>query len=459
MKKKSSILKFLASLKLAVIILISMAIITAVGTIVEAQYDATIAAKWVYHTFWMYGILGALSVNLIAVMVDRWPWQPRHVAFLLAHIGILIILIGAWVTQQFGVDGSMRFGIGEKSRLVTVGETELTIYSSFDGDNFSKVFDQPVDFFKEPPESKPILFSGLNADIKVKSFDPFVLATERIVPTQESNNGAALRFTISNANVNVTQWVVQRAKGRTEGFALGPAQVVLGEVAPGDVQGNTIQFIPQGDKLKYVLHNRKSEVKPITGVITEGGEIQTQWMGLKIHILSYYPQAKRTWVFKSLERPVAGSTSTITLEFQGQDHQIQLNDIARFFTDNAAYIVRYSNRMVDIGEDLELLKFEIGRYQGTMRAMSYQSLVKVPELGEVLISMNEPLKYKGYTFYQASFEEDERGQPKASILSVNYDPGRWIKYLGSLLIVLGTIHLFWFKKWTARKNKSQGVSQ
>jgi cytochrome c biogenesis protein ResB len=74
-------------------------------------------------------------------------------------------------------------------------------------------------------------------------------------------------------------------------------------------------------------------------------------------------------------------------------------------------------------------------------------LVQIPGGHDVVISMNEPLKYNGYTFYQSSFERDERtGKPAISILSVNYDPGRWIKYLGSMLMVLGSIILFYFKR-------------
>lgn len=56
--------------------------------------------------------------------------------------------------------------------------------------------------------------------------------------------------------------------------------------------------------------------------------------------------------------------------------------------------------------------------------------------------MNEPLKYAGFTFYQASFQDGPQGQPIASILSVNKDPGRWIKYLGSLILSLGVVWLF-----------------
>jgi len=110
------------------------------------------------------------------------------------------------------------------------------------------------------------------------------------------------------------------------------------------------------------------------------------------------------------------------------------------------YYVTFANRRIDIGFPMTLSKFNIGRYQGTMRAASYESEVDVPGLGRRTISMNEPLKYNGFTFYQASFEQDAQGRPVASILSVNHDPGRWVKYLGSLLMVFGSIVLFYFKR-------------
>ena len=90
-----------------------------------------------------------------------------------------------------------------------------------------------------------------------------------------------------------------------------------------------------------------------------------------------------------------------------------------------------------------------------MRAASYESVVTLPDGSDQLISMNEPLKHAGFTFYQASFESDPSGRPTASVLSVNRDPGRGLKYFGSLLIVLGSIHLFYMKRraWMQAKQK------
>ncbi len=63
-----------------------------------------------------------------------------------------------------------------------------------------------------------------------------------------------------------------------------------------------------------------------------------------------------------------------------------------------------------------LEKFTIGNDPGTTKAATYQSNVVVHDTSQgvsqkALISMNEPLKYGGYTFYQASYQLQENGPP------------------------------------------------
>ena len=81
---------------------------------------------------------------------------------------------------------------------------------------------------------------------------------------------------------------------------------------------------------------------------------------------------------------------------------------------------------------------------GTNNPASYESFVSVfagtQGAQKHHIYMNNPLKFKAFTFYQASYFETNQGY--GSVLSVNYDPGRPWKYLGSFLIVLGSIWHF-----------------
>ena len=62
----------------------------------------------------------------------------------------------------------------------------------------------------------------------------------------------------------------------------------------------------------------------------------------------------------------------------------------------------------------------------------------------------QSLKYDGLTFYQASYFEAPK--TPTALLSVNLDPGRPIKYLGSLLLVLGAIWHFYLRRKKTKNN-------
>ncbi|MGZ3775113.1 MAG: cytochrome c biogenesis protein ResB [Bdellovibrio sp.] len=450
--------KPLASLKLAVFIIISIAVVTAIGTIVEAKYDSYAAKKLVYDTWYMYTILSLLVVNLVAVMIDRLPWKKRHAAFVLAHIGIIVLLGGGLLTMKFGLDGTMRVGIGEENNLVQTNETDLTVYTSFDGDRYSKTLEQEVDFFNNPPtQQKPFIIPAYSGEIRVVDYQKYVLPSRKVLEGEVGKNGAGLRFQIQNPNVNVIEWLVQKKPQSLATHNFGPAQIHLG-TAPEKGQGaNEIYITPEKDSTLHYVVFQKDQEKPVkSGSVKEGDSFDPGFkMAMQFRVLRYLPAAVEDWDLQMAERPTPLTTSAIKIVFDGKERWVLLNDMVKLFQNNAVYLLTYGNRRVDIGFPIKLKSFEVNRYQGTMRAMAYESVVEVKGLGERKISMNEPLKYNGLTFYQASFQE-ENGKPVASIFSVNHDPGRFWKYLGSLIMSLGIILLMWFKHLDfklARKKK------
>jgi ResB-like family len=173
-------------------------------------------------------------------------------------------------------------------------------------------------------------------------------------------------------------------------------------------------------------------------------------MDLAFKVIQIYPHAEEIWDFTPVSHPTPMTTSAIQLNLHNKEHWVQLNDVLRFYGKDAMYIFSFGKKRVDMGFDIFLKNFEIGRYQGTMRAASYASQVLLRSGEEHRISMNEPLKKNGLTIYQASFQENDRGEPIASVFSVNEDPGRWIKYFGSLLISVGVLWLFVNKRRQAR---------
>lgn len=468
----------LASLKLAVVIVVLIAALTAIGTIVESQYDAYAAKKLVYDTIWMYGVMAALSISLIAVMIDRLPWKARHLGFVLAHIGILMLLAGSVMTLKGGIDGSMRIDISGSSSMVSMPETEVTVYSSFDGDRYTNMFSQEVDFFLKPPTPEkpmilPLLSGGKDSEVaKIIEYRKYVVPQKEVVavetkPGEKVMSGAAIKMQIFNDRVNEVTWLVQRKKNDVAVQALGLAQFILGAkpdrlkaadgVSLADQGRNEIYMEPNETGVEFALFH-KEKVTPLnTGKIKEGDVIDLGWMGLKLRVLRYLPSAKEEWTVIEKERPTPLTTSAIKVSYNNKEHWVLLNDVLKIFTSESVFLIVYGQRRIDLGFPIMLKQFQMDKYQGTNRAMSYKSLVEVRGLGEREISMNEPLKHAGFTFYQASFQDDENtGKPIASILSVNQDPGRWWKYMGSLVMTIGTILLFYFRK--RAQSASKGVS-
>jgi len=92
---------------------------------------------------------------------------------------------------------------------------------------------------------------------------------------------------------------------------------------------------------------------------------------------------------------------------------------------------------------LQLLKFEHDVYPGTDIPKNFASRVRMhnpenAETREVKIRMNEPLRYGGLTFYQASFDADDQG----SVLQVVRNPGWITPYVGCLLVGGGLVVQF-----------------
>src|SRR6185437_345324 len=157
---------FLASLKLAVIVLLGLTISLAVATFVESGYDSHTASYFIYRSWWFEGLLALLGVNILAVALSRWPWKRRHIPFLLAHAGILLMLFGSLLTQKIGLDGSMTISEGETNSVVDLDHAGLVI---IDGESARTI---PIPWTPPEKKFKPIDLKalGLPYDLRVDRY-------------------------------------------------------------------------------------------------------------------------------------------------------------------------------------------------------------------------------------------------------------------------------------------------
>ncbi len=104
--------------------------------------------------------------------------------------------------------------------------------------------------------------------------------------------------------------------------------------------------------------------------------------------------------------------------------------------------LEYGWRRRLLGFTIALQKFEIGTYPGTRRPRSFESHVVVedPRQGltmQRVISMNNPLQYKGFSLFQSSYESVEG--TVVTFLQVSRDPGKWVAYAGYVLLLTGMV--------------------
>ena len=100
-----------------------------------------------------------------------------------------------------------------------------------------------------------------------------------------------------------------------------------------------------------------------------------------------------------------------------------------------------------LGFHLTLVNLKWEKYRGTEIPKNFQSRVIVEGAGEsrpVDISMNEPLREGGQTFYQYQMNQNQLGATVQTVLQVVKNPNWRTAYIGCLIVALGLIYQFLF---------------
>jgi hypothetical protein len=109
--------------------------------------------------------------------------------------------------------------------------------------------------------------------------------------------------------------------------------------------------------------------------------------------------------------------------------------------DGGRVFLQLRRRHYPLDFSLTLTDFKRTVHPGTEVAKSYESYADLHDGAAsrpVKVWMNNPLRYKGYTFFQASFGQDQSGGEQSTFAVVT-NPGRVLPYASSLMVFGGML--------------------
>jgi hypothetical protein len=102
-----AIYRFLASLKLAVISLLTLAITLGYATLFESWYGTAAVQEWIYKSPAFVILLAFLGMNILCAALVRFPWKKRQIGFVITHTGLLTILAGSYSCLRTSDEGQV----------------------------------------------------------------------------------------------------------------------------------------------------------------------------------------------------------------------------------------------------------------------------------------------------------------------------------------------------------------
>lgn len=200
-----------------------------------------------------------------------------------------------------------------------------------------------------------------------------------------------------------------------------------------------------GEKLSY--YSKADSKWIVKDIKMKGSSVALPWMGAEINLLDHrdnlvpFKLPVTTIPIQKNGALIKGDIRAVKMEILGKEYWATNFSPLSLIISGKKVIIEVTKESITLPFELALSEFKMDKDPGTNNPASYESFIKLFSDGEMTkhhVFMNNPLKHRGFTFYQASYHQDNNGNYN-STLAVNVDQGRFLKYLGSLMLVLGGI--------------------
>ena len=437
-------LKLLYSPALMGFLFIAFALSMAVATFIENDFGSPVAYSMVYGTKWFELILLLLATNLIGQLIIYKLFRRAKLPTTLFHLSFLLLILGAAITRYFGWEGTMH---------IREGEEQTECYST---DKYITYAVKEADGSVSSIRSDKYSLTAVSADeyskmIKVNGND-YNLKLAKIIP----NAADALR--LSPAGVPIISLVVTTGMMERETVILkkgdlksaGGTSIGFESADSADVNiafdgmafyiSSGLELGEMGMMSQVVTPSEKGKplrLKEMQIISVNGLRIVPQQMlaaGVQ-DVLAVNPGEENTgqnaFIFH-----LSGSNESADLTLWNRESE-QTGTVSSVIEGRTVEI-SYGSKITVLPFSIKLNDFILERYPGSNSPSGYKSdVVLIDKMANkempFLIFMNNILKYKGYRFYQSSFDRDEKG----TILSVNHDmAGMFVTYTGYIMLIL-----------------------
>ncbi|MBU2949246.1 cytochrome c biogenesis protein CcsA [Tamlana agarivorans] len=438
--------RFFASPTLAVLLLFIFAVSMGAATFVENDFGTATAWKMIYDTWWFELVMLGLGLCFIMNIYKYKLWRLEKWPLLTFHLAFIIILLGAGITRYASYGGIMRIREGATSNMIISTNNYLHVHLSIGTE--TKTVRKKINFSPLSNNNFEINtdFEGRNVSV---SFNEFIAdAVPEIIDDVEDGK-PLIQMVVSAGNGRETVYL---EKGEIE--SIGQHQHKIGF----DVEQEGVINIIENNGVFQILSPRNLSTF-VMATETAGTIAKDSLHTISLRTLyrdgdasfvplSYHPKGKISLVSVS-EKPKDNDdqkddalivnvqvdekkeTSTLLYRqgFLPTTHDIELGGVKMTLSYGAEPIITpFSVKLND---------FQLERYPGSTSPSAYASEVTVIDGEEEIphrIYMNNVLDYKGYRFFQASYDTDELG----TVLAVNHDAlGTNITYLGYFLMMIG----------------------
>ncbi len=444
-----TVTRWFFSIKSALVLMLIFAISIGVATFIENDYGTQTARALIYNARWFEVLLVLLSLNLLYNILRFRLFRKEKFFTGLFHAAFLIIIIGAALTRYAGYEGMMHIREGSSSNIIKSDRTFLTLEAKKNGKFYR--YEEPIYLSKIGTNrwKRSIDIGGERITVELERYLPS--ASYKIVPAKEGP--ALIDIVLSSGNGRE-----EKILAYGESLDIGDAVISFGK----EVQTKKPLILIQEDhnltlKAPYPVESmsmgtfQKERYDTNSSVPFTTKKLYTI-AGLNIVLKSYYPHAKKILTaHPELKRSPNPDALVLRISKDGLSKEVtlfgksaQLGRPQTLRLGDLEITLSYGAKNIELPFSIKLRDFQLERYPGSMSPSSYASEVTVIDKEknktfDYRIYMNHVLDYRGYRFFQSSYDMDEKG----TILSVNHDPGTFVTYIGYFLLFFGLIaHFF-----------------